>query len=54
MKYAIEMASGGMIHIPSILTIFFRHSRTINVITSTIIGCNVGVIDGEIYEKMLR
>jgi hypothetical protein len=39
MKYAVEMASGGMIHMPSFMTIG--------------LGCNVGITDG-IYEIAFR
>jgi hypothetical protein len=56
--YAIEMASGGMIHIPSSITtgsgtevILILYNNNNNFITSTISECAVSVLlIGGIYE----
>jgi hypothetical protein len=49
MKYAIEMASGGMIYIPSIMTISSRIQVTLRLLPQQLDG-----ITGGIYEARHR
>jgi hypothetical protein len=44
--YAVEMASGGMIYIPSFMKIDTGVQAIRNVFLSNFRGCNVGIADG--------
>jgi hypothetical protein len=45
MKHAVEMASFGMIYVPSVLKIGIGVQRVLRFCLSNLRGCNVGVID---------
>jgi hypothetical protein len=46
MKYAVEMASGGMIYIPSFMMIGSGIQVILRLLSKNFRGCNVGIIDG--------
>jgi hypothetical protein len=46
-KYAVEMASGGMIYIPSFMTIVTSAQAILRFNLSKTRGSNVGITDGK-------
>jgi hypothetical protein len=46
MKYAIEMASCGMIYIPSFMKIGRGVLARLRISLGTFRGCNIGITDG--------
>jgi hypothetical protein len=45
MKYAVEMAFGGMIHISIFMNIDIGVQTTLTFCLSSLRGCNVGITD---------
>jgi hypothetical protein len=45
MKYAVEMASGGMIYIPSFVTICSGIQVMLRLLPQQFKSCSVGIID---------
>jgi hypothetical protein len=46
MKYAVEMGSGGMIYIPSFMTIGSGIQVILRLLPRQLRGCNVGITNG--------
>jgi hypothetical protein len=49
--YAIEIAVGGMIHVPSFMKIDTGVQAMLKLYLRNIRGCNVGITDRKIYDE---
>jgi hypothetical protein len=48
-KYAVEMASCGIIYLPSFMKIGIGVQAILRIVLRILRGCDVGITDGRIY-----